>query len=104
MKSRAFGSDRVLGLAPVIDLLNHRQGAPKPRPWSPEPVGDQEAKNGEPPAEEDVLWFVTSMLQDQLLPLQAGQELYITYIARSCSPFTSLLNFGFVPPELNQRN
>jgi hypothetical protein len=36
--------------------------------------------------------------QQQQLVLAAGEELYISYVAR-CDAMTAYLNFGFVPPE-----
>jgi len=83
--SRAFGSDTELGMAPLIDMCNHRAGADTP--WGSEDV------DGQPVS------CITSCHNGQPSELLAGDELFISYMAR-CSPLEAFLNFGFVPPEL----
>lgn len=106
-------------MAPYIDLINHRQGAGKPRPLlvpvdsaaqqqrdeygsgsdHSHTAGGQGAQEAEAEAEEEVMVVVTSMLHGQLAPLAAGEELCVSYVA-SCQPLMAFMNFGFVPPEL----
>eukprot|EP00798_Chlamydomonas_sp_ICE-L_P020860 gene20860-27697_t len=89
--SRAFGSDQAVGLAPCIDLLNHKLGSVRPQPHV---FGSDEGAE-----EEECMWFVTAGQNERLIPLQAGDELYISYV-KNCTASMSMLNFGFVPPEL----
>ncbi|PNH11431.1 hypothetical protein TSOC_001791, partial [Tetrabaena socialis] len=84
--SRSFGRDPHIGLAPYIDLLNHRAG-------SPLPGGFLDEQDGLPYA------FVQSSHFGETRELAAGDEVYISY---GCSgdPLATFLNLGFVPPEM----
>ena len=85
--SRAFGSGNALGLAPVIDLPNHKQGAIKPFPM-----------------ELDGQTFVcvtssscSSSNDESLVELCKGEELYISYVkSRPEDKLETFLNFGFI--------
>lgn len=55
-------------------------------------------------ADGDAVMLITSSYNGTPLPLQAGQELFISYsCSTSCTPLSAFMNFGFVPPEVLQR-
>lgn len=85
--SRAYGRSPDLGLAPYIDMINHKQGAAKP--------------SGEEIDGEGFACLSPSM-DGKVAVVQAGEELYISYISSQCLPSRAFHNFGFVPPELRR--
>ncbi|KXZ46517.1 hypothetical protein GPECTOR_43g954 [Gonium pectorale] len=85
--SRSFGRDPDVGLAPFIDLCNHRHGAPRP-------AGFVDERYGAPYA------YVESSAFGRPRPLAAGDEVYVSYAADGGDPLAAFLNLGFVPPEL----
>ena len=93
MLSRCFGGESEVGLAPYIDMLNHRQGAQRPSAFE---------QDGQ------VYVYVNTPKDPQLglqQGLREGEELCICYnhVAagpNSVAPWRSLMNFGFVPDEL----
>jgi len=87
--SRAFSSHPELGLAPLIDIMNHRGGADHPEPVR---------MNGED--EDDIVFYVTSARNSFPAALGAGEELHIQYVGANTTPKESFLSYGFVPSEL----
>mmetsp|Transcript_1208 Transcript_1208/g.2885 ORF Transcript_1208/g.2885 Transcript_1208/m.2885 type:complete len:353 (-) Transcript_1208:17-1075(-) len=87
--SRAFSSHPQLGLAPLIDSMNHRAGADHPEPVR---------VNGE--EEDDTYFYVTAARDGFPAALAAGDELCIRYVDAGTSPKDAWLSYGFVPPEL----
>ena len=87
--SRAFSSHPELGLAPFIDLMNHRAGTDHPEPVR---VNSDE--------DDDVFFYVTSANDGYPAALVAGDELSIQYIDGRATPKEAFLSYGFVPPEL----
>lgn len=47
-----------------------------------------------------VVMTVTSLQGNELAPMTAGDELYISYQAEDLTPFQAFNKFGYVPPEL----
>mmetsp|Transcript_13655 Transcript_13655/g.29295 ORF Transcript_13655/g.29295 Transcript_13655/m.29295 type:complete len:105 (+) Transcript_13655:890-1204(+) len=100
-----------MGLAPVIDLLNHRGGAAKPSAFLADDEDcEQQGASGSAAGQQhaassggQVLVYVTSAQDDKLVPLSAGDELCTSYVAAGTPPLTAFLNFGYVPPELLKR-
>lgn len=96
-----------MGLAPVIDLLNHCEGAAKPRACTEEGLSStvQGLQQGQGDASSPrAFWYVTSTRFSQPLPLAPGDELCISYVKggsnRQAAALEAFLNFGFVPLEL----
>eukprot|EP00879_Flechtneria_rotunda_P003981 GHRR01004221.1.p1 GENE.GHRR01004221.1~~GHRR01004221.1.p1 ORF type:complete len:501 (+),score=211.42 GHRR01004221.1:164-1666(+) len=122
--SRAFGAGPDVGLAPLIDMLNHKQGAVQPQHWQGDlpagPTGGlckhtpltaapaDDAAQCSNVSASDKYWVVWSQAPTSTMGaamsvvLHAGQELFISYVA-NCDATTAALNFGFVPPELESK-
>ncbi|MEW5302743.1 MAG: hypothetical protein WDW36_005493 [Sanguina aurantia] len=83
--SRSYGRSPDLGLAPYIDLLNHKHGAGKP---------SGEDIDGEGFA------CLSPCSQGEPCLMEEGEELYVSYISSQCPALRAFNNFGFVPPEL----
>jgi len=110
--SRAFGNDGgYVGLAPGIDMMNHRNDAGQPFPirsktpiWAALSV--QLDANALPtidpkrtPSPLDGTWPCACVIAEkggEAVDLQAGQEAMISYVAEM-KPTKAMLNFGFVP-------
>ena len=101
--SRAFGSEDALGLAPLIDLLNHRQGAARPAAIAFRADKENAGEQGSDDDPQDVCVCVTSSQDGRPLALAQGDELCISYVGgrrNQAGRINALLNFGFVPSEL----
>lgn len=83
--SRCFGDDDVVGLAPFIDLMNHSCYAPPPQGMTGE--------------DGSVRMYVPALWDDEPREVKAGEEVLISYVART-DPMTAYLSFGFIPEEL----
>ncbi|KAG2501281.1 hypothetical protein HYH03_001083 [Edaphochlamys debaryana] len=91
--SRSFGGGADLGMAPYIDLLNHREGAPKPRSFVDSDDDDAGGRG---------FVVIDCSLHGEPQALAAGEEAFISYAAAEAGgdPLQAFLNLGFVPPEL----
>jgi hypothetical protein len=81
--SRSYGGGDALAMLPVIDLANHRAGAPTPDGWHAPRGADCAA-----------LWPPGS-------GLAAGEELCVQYgAAGRARALNWVLSYGFVPPDV----
>jgi hypothetical protein len=86
--SRAFGSGQTLGLAPLIDLLNHKDHASKPFPMQ---------VDGQTFACVTSSVSIGSSNNKMFIELVEGEELCISYLKRGPEDqLETYLNFGFV--------
>lgn len=84
--SRSFGREPDVGLAPYIDLCNHRHGAAKPGGFVDEATGQAYA-------------CISASLYGKPTAMAVGDELFVSY-SEAANPLQAFLNLGFVPPEL----
>jgi len=112
--SRAFGNDGgSIGLAPGIDMMNHRNDAGQPFPipsktpiWAALSVQlDADAlptiDPNRTPTLLDATWPCACVIAEKAgsaIDLEPGQEAMISYVAEM-QPTKAMLNFGFVPEE-----
>ncbi|KAJ9505639.1 hypothetical protein QJQ45_026049, partial [Haematococcus lacustris] len=90
-----FGNQEELALAPLIDLLNHQQGAARPQGFEDEDRGERGV------ATTQTIAYVTSSRHGHPAPLAAGEELFIQYDMSSGDLLKALISFGFIPSELH---
>ncbi|KAL6750765.1 hypothetical protein V8C86DRAFT_3108417 [Haematococcus lacustris] len=103
--SRALSSGSQVGFIPFIDLLNHSASARPPMLQldDEDRVGALNAllRLGLGAAAPWLVMTVTSMRDNELAPMSAGDELFINYCGGGdLTPLEAFLKWGFVPAEL----
>eukprot|EP00959_Pyramimonas_sp_CCMP1952_P337205 7061498-Pyramimonas_sp.AAC.1 len=87
MSSRGYGGELRPGLVPYIDMVNHNARS-TPFIWTDANL-DQQA-----------LYAVWSVWDDEPRPLQAGDEVYVDYKFEGLGPLDAFMSHGFVPQEM----